>query len=232
MILAMIVTTTCTISCSKNDEENAGGSETPTYSPTKHIVKVTHYNFNYNYTYDNKGRVTHIERDGGYSKQYSYDNNTIIETISDIANWQNTYTLENGRIIKVYDGDTKTTDTYSYNNGYLTTETDSKRQIQYEWKDGNLINVDFGNFNATYEYTNYECPQGFFPFGHNAHICENWGMSGYLGKTMKNLPSKYTEYDVVETYDWTVKDGLPIQMIRKIKGGGYNATSTFTFEWE
>ncbi len=205
-------------------------------SLSKHIIKVTHGSITDDYSYDTQGRLVQIQRKlnsedkSRIFRSYTYDNNTIIETIYESKfSYQIQYTLEDGRICKLYDGDTKNTYSYEYKDDYLITETALKRQISYIWNDENLVSVDYKNENTkeTYEYTNYICPPGFFPFGHYVTICYNWGMSGYLGKTMRNLPSKHTEDKDVETYDWTFENGLPVKMIRKYG----KSSSTYTFVW-
>ena len=228
---AILILTTMSImmACGGDSDDDNGGQVVPPPSNTKRLIKVTESNSTYYYTYDNQGRVTKIQRNGQDFKTYSYDNNTIIETINSIATWQNKYTLENGRISKEYDGDTKTTTSFVYQNGYLITEKEeSGHDVQYNWNDGNLMTILSGVL-ETFEYTNYACPQGFFHFGHNANICHSWGMSGYLGETMRNLPSKHTEGNLFLTFNWTIKDGLPVKMISTRENG---ITSTYTFEWE
>ena len=226
---AILILTTMSImmACGGDSDDDNGGQVVPPPSNTKRLIKVTTNNWTDDYTYDNQGRVTKIQRNGRDFSTFSYDNNTIIETIYDIATWQNKYTLENGRISKEYDGNTKTTTSFVYQNGYLITEKEeSGRDIQYNWNDGNLMTI---GVLETFEYTNYACPQGFFHFGRNANICHIWGMSGYIGKTMRNLPSKHTEGNLFLTFNWTIKDGLPVKMISTRENG---ITSTYTFEWE
>ena len=241
MMLALMVAALSFTACGGGDDEESGGQETPSSSVKKCLIRVAYGNIIWDYTYDNQGRVIQIKRkfdyqeEGRVSYTYVYNNDSVIETIyeNDYSS-KITYTLENERISKLYDSDTRKTYEYNYKNGYLITETAPKRQLQYNWSDGNLMRVDYENENLTetYEYTNYICPQGFFPFGHYAHMCGRWGLSGLLGKTMKNLPSKHTEDDIIETYYWVIQDGLPIMMNRTVKEPQMSAyQTTYTFEW-
>ncbi len=234
MIVALF-SATCS---SSNDEENYGKQEIPSLLG-KRLTKINLGTVTKEYTYDNQGRIIKIQDksmvlgeiyDANY-RTYTYDNNTIIETIYEYNfSYQVTYTLEKGRIIELYNRDSNRTYNYDYKDGFLIEEYSPNRQIHYNWNDGNLMSVTYENENTkeTYEYTNYTCPQGFFPFGHYVSLCRIWGMSGFLGKSMKNLPSKYTEDNYVEKYDWTITNGLPVKLIRSVNG----SPTTYIFEWE
>ena len=230
--------------CSSGDDDN--NSVNPLII-TKRLSKVTktsggnHYD---EYLYDSQGRLTQAKSHYYYMDQehisvnstYTYENNSIIATefYSETISWQDIYTLENGRIIKYVDGDGDSNETmFNYDNGYLTLQTESDgHQYKYIWRDGCLMEVYDRNYlYDTYEYSNYPCPQGFFPFGH-VHLCRYWGMSGYFGKTMKYLPSKYSGGGILIEYEWTIKDGLPIKMIENIKEAPTKGTYTYTFEWK
>ena len=227
-------------------DEESGGQETPSSSVEKCLIRVTYGNMIWDYAYDNQGRVIQIKRkidyqeNGRVSCTYVYKNNSVIETIyENDFSYENIYTLDDGRIIEMYDGDTNITYQFGYQNGYLVLDAEPREQRQYKWSDGELMKVDYVNEKTgetktreTYEYTNYKCPQGFFPFGHSAHICGRWGLSGLLGKTMKNLPSKHTEDDITEIYDWVIQDGLPIKMILTAKVPHMSESqATYTFDW-
>ena len=245
-VLAMMVATLSLFACGGNDDDgDNGGIIAPPPSTTKHLIKVTHNNTG-EYFYDNQGRITLVktryenESETQVAATYSYDNNTIIETVDlrGLGGYQNTYTIENGRIIKVSNSSGNTTH-YSYKDGYIITETEkSGRENHYEWSDGNLMTIlRESRAVYTYDYTNYTAPQGFFPLHtEDADICKRWGMSDYLGKTMNNLPSKRTELGLyVTTYEWTIKDGLPIKMIETNPGLSSNdkpTYETYIFEWE
>lgn len=233
----------CFSACSSSDDDN--NSINP-LGITKRLSKVTRsYGIDNNkvfqeFIYDSQGRIIQTKEGNPTDDQknvvntYVYDNNSITRThyYSKDISWQYIYTLENGRIAKVYNGDSQITTTFIYDNGYLTKETESKgREYNYIWSDGNLMEVYDGNrILHTYEYTDITAPQGFFPMGHNSIQC--YGMSSYLGKTSKYLPSKYTEgQGVLIEYEWTIKDGLPIKMIQNIKKAPTTGIYTYTFEW-
>jgi hypothetical protein len=244
MSLLMLVSVFSLSACSSSGDDENGNSNYP--SPiNKRLYKVTKSTSEglkmTEYIYDSQGRITQLieyfsnENQGHVVNSYVYDNNSITKTYlySKDISWQNIYTLESGRVVKAYDSDTKVTTMFNYDNGYLTKETESKgREYNYIWSDGNLMEVYNGNRKfITYEYTDITAPQGFFPMGHNVDLY--WGMSSYLGKTSKFLPSKYTEGQggLIE-FEWTVKDGLPIKMIENIKEAPDKGIRIFTFEWK
>lgn len=238
MMLALM-TMAWSFSACGGDDENVE-QETPS-SFGKRLIGVNERGYRYEYSYDSLGRVTKIisiyipKGNKKVTNTFAYADNSIVETIYDgDISYQEKYTLKNGRIIKVYDGDTKNTYEYNYENGYLVLEMEPSRQLQYSWSDGNLMGVDYENEKTTetYEYTDYMCPPGFFPFGHNAEMCRHWGVSGLLGKTMKNLPSKHTEDIFTYLYDWVIQDGLPIMMnYTEMEKQKIIYQTTYTFDW-
>jgi len=239
MKLVLMATALSITACGGNDEESRGQENPSSFG--KRLIRVTSDNYTKEYFYDSEGRVIQIERTNNSTgskmvvEAFEYDDNSIVETIFDDGfSYQKKYTLENGKIKKIYDGDTKNSFEYNYKNGYLITETKSnQRKLDYYWTDGNLMRVEYENERTieTYEYTNYICPQGFFPFGRYADICRLWGLSGLLGKTMKNLPSKYTGDEYTEIYDWLIQDGLPIMLICTYNEKNRYNQRAYKFDW-
>lgn len=236
-MLTIIIVAIGFTACSSDDSDDA---QEVNYSITKRLVRFTEGgNRFYDYSYDSQGRVVKIQYTGIYStgekisktcRSYNYDKNTITETIIDGGiTYQVIYTLENNKITKVQNGDNSLTYLLHYENGYLVLAEEHDRQTKYTWSNGNLMKIGSGA-KETFEYTNFNCPQGFMGWGwRNVPMCDFYGMSNYLGKSMKNLPSKYQEDNYIETYDWTVEDGLPVKMVKKTNNWGDG--TVYTFEW-
>lgn len=226
--------------CGGSDEEddNGGGGNTPSVS--KRLVKVTeefsNNTFSDEYTYDSQGRIIKKERNSGTKTiyyVYTYTDNLIVQKLKlGNSSEERLHTLENGLIVSGENDKRKYQCTYE--KGRLTSmkEPMIKRDYVYSyiWENGNIIRIDLnGEIYIKYEYTNYTAPQGFItPFG----VEEDLGL--FYGKSSKNLPSKCTFYDEQEgredTYDWTLKDGFPVNLITRESGSKYLAITTF--EWE
>jgi len=226
--------------CGGSDEEddNGGGGNTPSVS--KRLVKVTeefsNNTFSDEYTYDSQGRIIKKESNSGTKTiyYYTYTDNLIVQK-KKYANFsvEHLHTLENGLIVS---GENDKYRKYqcTYENGRLTSMKEPMKErdyvYSYIWENGNIIRIDRnGEIYIKYEYTNYTAPQGFItPFG----VEEDLGL--FYGKSSKNLPSKCTSYDEEEgwedTYDWTLKDGFPVNLIKRKSGSTYLAITTF--EWE
>jgi len=222
LLFSMMIASLMCVACGGDEEDTI---VSPYTSSGKHLTRVIEGGIIFDFIYDSNLRVTQITRQGRPFRSYSYENNTITETNYDSDfTFTVIYTLENGRIVTVYNKGGDRTSTYEYKNGYLTTEKASNnRKLNYIWEDGKLVKVEYENEKTVeeYEYTDLICPQVFFPFGHYANMCGGfWGMSGYLGKSMKYLPSKYREDGYKESYKWVIEDGYPVKM------------NNITFEWE
>lgn len=190
---------------------------------------------------------------------YTYSDNLIVKKQYNTGSYneqKTEYVLENGLIVE--ENHTSGYDyKYSYDNGFLATleylkpGTRKGGQYNYTWKDGNLQSLKTVNSESgySYEYTNYVTPQNFF----YVVTIQNFVLEIYpefvdgeltpfYGKSPKNLPSKrievstntYTTEKVTYTtsYDWTVKDGLPIRLIVTEPGQSNSSTTIIDFEWE
>lgn len=215
------------------------------------------------YTYDSNGRIIKVVNGGGYTiytytdnlivkreyqQHFTPDNNGTLIPYETQKETQ--YELENGLIVK------KTTVSkykkYTYNNGYLATLLESKGELLYNftWRDGNLMNMKRDSDpekGDSYEYTSYATPANFFYLDYY-HDYIDGELAQFYGKAPKNLPSKcinvYTSDGIVgdplpqkETdvfsYDWTMKDGLPIKLIVTSKNGYMGCSKIIAdFEWK
>ena len=242
-----------------DDDDNNGGGDTPSVS--KHLVKITmqegNNTFCNEYTYDSNGRVVKVvnKKNGNDSGHtiYTYTDNLIVKeqyytgsnTVSETR-----YELENGLIAKKTYGGKNIN--YTYDNGYLATLTRSKGGALYNftWKDGNILNKKSADSEAedSYEYTSYSTPQNFIYLDYIDDVDSE--LASFYGKSPKNLPSKRIEVNLYDegssnsnedgivkvtdttSYDWTMKDGLPIKLI--ITEDTYIGPSTMLvdFEWE
>ena len=239
--------------CGGSDDDDSvpgGSSESGGITPDKLLVKETiqreKENITYEYAYDSQGRI--IRKDikengnsGGYYV-YTYIDNLIVQKhfFAHGGSMEETkYTLENGLIVsEEVNGTIK--NRYTYENSYLATRTrDEYDGYKYIWNNGNLTSIKrLPDENTTskrgknYEYTSYAAPQGFVI----DYVEEDLGK--FFGKSSRNLPSKFTEVsndgEISEqiTYDWTLKDGLPVKLVEMEKGGGGIYTTTHTYEWQ
>lgn len=226
--------------CGSDDDDVSGGNggNGGTVSD-KRLVKMTEQSesktYTYDYSYDSQGRVVRkeIKKNGTLNNYYvyTYIDNLIVQKYyyGNGASEETKYTLENGLIVS--EKDRYETIQYTYENGYLATKTNENGVYKYKWNNGNLTSIELQSgghlHKKNYEYTGYAAPQGFVTFG----VEEDLGK--FFGKSSKNLPSKFTEDDDEQiTYDWTLKDGLPIKLIEMEKDGGGTYTTTTTFEWQ
>ena len=241
------------VSCGGSDDDDSvpgGSSESGGITPDKLLVKETIQRENksttYEYSYDSQGRV--IRKDikengnsGGYYV-YTYIDNLIVQKhyFAVSESMETKYTLENGLIVsEEVNGTIK--NRYTYENSYLATRTrDEYDGYKYIWNNGNLTSIKrLPDENTTskrgknYEYTSYAAPQGFVI---DIYVEEDLGK--FFGKSSKNLPSKFTEVnndgEISEqiTYDWTLKDGLPVKLVVMEKDGGGIYTTIHTYEWQ
>ena len=244
--------------CGGSDEEddNGGGGNTPLVS--KRLVKVTkeegNNTFCYEYTYDSNGRIVKVvnKKNGTNSGHiiYTYTDNLIVKKqyytgSSSVSETQ--YELENGLIAKKSYGKYIN---YTYNNSYLATLTRSKGGLyNFTWKDGNILNKKSADSEEedSYEYTSYSTPQNFIYLDFIDDV--DGELAPFYGKSSKNLPSKRIEVgfnDVsspgnpnatekvteVSSYDWTMKDGLPVKLIVTEEKRSGSSTMIVDFEWE
>ena len=241
-----------------DDEDDGGNGDKP--SPTnKRLVKITteegNTTFCNEYTYDSKGRVVKVvnKKNGNNTGHtiYTYTDNLIVKkqyyTSGSVVN-ETQYELENGLIVKKSYGKYIH---YTYNNGYLATLTRSKGGVLYNctWRDENLQSLksvdDEGG--DSYEYTSYATPKDFIYQDHIDDVDSE--LAPFYGKSSKNLPSKRIKVrvndiasvsspDATETvtevfsYDWTMKDGLPVKLIVTEEDQSSPSTMMVDFEWE
>lgn len=233
--------------CGGSDDDDSvpgGSSESGGITPDKLLVKETiqreNENITYEYSYDSQGRI--IRKDikengnsGGYYV-YTYIDNLIVQKyfFAHGGSMETKYTLENGLIVsEEVNGTIK--NKYTYENSYLATKNST---YEYIWNNGNLTSIKWQpDENTTrgkkYEYTSYAAPQGFVI---DIYVEEDLGK--FFGKSSRNLPSKFTEVnndgEISEqiTYDWTLKEGLPIKLVVMEKDGGGIYTTTHTYEWQ
>ena len=241
------------VSCGGSDDDDNGGGGNSGPTSDKLLVKETIQRENksttYEYSYDSQGRV--IRKDikengnsGGYYV-YTYIDNLIVQKhyFAVSESMETKYTLENGLIVsEEVNGTIK--NRYTYENSYLVTRNNTGGGYKYIWNNGNLTSIKWQSEwqpdeNATskggknYEYTSYAAPQGFVI---DIYVEEDLGK--FFGKSSKNLPSKFTEVnndgEISEqiTYDWTLKDGLPVKLVVMEKDGGGIYTTIHTYEWQ
>lgn len=242
--------------CGGSDDDDSvpgGSSESGGITPDKLLVKETiqreNENIIYEYSYDSQGRVIRKDRkENGNSDDYyvyTYIDNLIVQKhfyAYGGGSMETKYTLENGLIVsEEVNGTIK--NQYTYENSYLATRNQTVGRYKYIWNNGNLTSIKWQSEwqpdeNATskggknYEYTSYAAPQGFVI----DYVEEDLGK--FFGKSSKNLPSKFTEVnndgEISEqsTYDWTLKDGLPVKLVVMEKDGGGIYTTTHTYEWQ
>ena len=245
--------------CGGSDEEddNGGGGNTPLVS--KRLAKVTTQEgsstFSDEFTYDSNGRVVKVvnKKNGNNSGHiiYTYTDNLIVKKqyytgSSSVSETQ--YELENGLIAKKSYGKYIN---YTYNNGYLATLTRSKGGVtrNFTWKDGNLQSLKSVDSESeeSYEYTSYATPKDFIYLDFIDDV--DGELAPFYGKSSKNLPSKRIEVSVndvssignpnatekvteVSSYDWTMKDGLPVKLIVTEEKQSGSSTMIVDFEWE
>lgn len=233
---------------SDDDDNGGGGNSGPTSDKllVKETIQRENENITYEYSYDSQGRVIRKEKtengnSGGYYV-YTYIDNLIVQKyfFAHGESMETKYTLENGLIVsEEVNGTIK--NRYTYENSYLATRTNGMYEDygkKYIWNNGNLTSIKLLTDDATskggknYEYTSYAAPQGFVI----DYVEEDLGK--FFGKSSKNLPSKFIEvsddgeiYEQI-TYDWTLKDGLPIKLVVMEKDGGGIYTTTHTYEWQ
>ncbi len=221
--------------CSSNvDDDDNGGT-----SSDKRLVKMTEQGesntYTYVFTYDSQGRVVRkdVKRDGtlDYYYIYAYFDDLIVQKYYNDRGYSKEYslTLENGLIVSEEEKSWVTQ--YAYENGRLATKTNDNGVYSFKWENGNVTRIDLnGESHTKYEYTNYAAPKSFFTYSNRYGKKIDLGL--FYGKSAKNLPSKLIEGDDGITYDWTVKDGLPIKLIEMEKDDHGTYTTITTFEWE
>ena len=241
-----------------DDEGNDGSGDKP--SINKRLVKVTTQEgsstFSDEFTYDSNGRVVKVvnKKNGNNSGHiiYTYTDNLIVKKqyytgSSSVSETQ--YELENGLIAKKSYG--KKYINYTYNNGYLATLTRSKGGVtrNFTWKDGNLQSLKSVDSESeeSYEYTSYATPKDFIYLDFIDDV--DGELAPFYGKSSKNLPSKRIDVNVndvssignpnatekvteVFSYDWTMKDGLPVKLIVTEEDQYSPSTMIVDFEWE
>ena len=243
-------------SCGGDDDNSGadGGGGTP---PTgKRIVKIkinsAAYNFTYEFTYDGQGRVYSMEDDkdkkgNRYRYTLTYSDNKIV--VNKYLYYSNSlhhdgdfeYTLENELIVNREDSHYSSYNAnYSYENGHLTTIFDyDSRKIS--WSGDNIMSVTEHGTTSKFEYSNILAPNyhlihlvisgGTDMF---LNVLESIALAPYFGKTSKNLPSKRIDDYVSGNevfYDWTMRDGLPIQCT-VTKDGKSTPLTIYTYEWQ
>ena len=221
--------------CSSSDDDDNGVT-----TSDKRLVRMTEQGesktYTYEFTYDSQGRVVRkeVKRDGtlNYYYVYAYFDDLIVQKYYyNGYSEEYSHTLENGLIVSEEDKGWPIQ--YTYENGRLATMKNYNGVYSYIWENGNVTRIDLnGEYAKKYEYTNYIAPKGFFTYGEE----EDLGL--FYGKSAKNLPSKFVDGEdeigkgEIITYDWTMKDGLPVKLIEMENDGGGASTYIITFEWE
>ena len=252
-----LLTVLMSVSFSACGDDDSSDGDKP--SNNKRLVKVTkeegNNTFCYEYTYDSNGRIVKVvnKKNGTNSGHviYTYTDNLIVKKqyyTGSTTGSETQYELENGLIAKRTSGKYIN---YTYNNGYLATLTKSKGGVvhNFTWRDGNLLNVKVADSESedSYEYTSYATPQNFFYLDYIDNV--DGELAPFYGKWPKNLPSKHVEVKIndvssignpnatekvteVSSYDWTMKDGLPVKLIVTEDKQSGSSTMIVDFEWE
>jgi len=199
---------------------------TPVNPPTesKRIVKIVENDgTETTLSYDSNGRVTRILTTGsiyGISETtYQYSDTQIV--CIDKINGTTTYTVENGRIIKEVGSENVTY--YTYNNGYLTSLSRSNgTKITFDWTDGNMTSFTKRALRP-FSYSDVPWHKGMIFYYEGTSLDKYLWLSGYWGKTPRNLPSE-DHYKGLR-YDFILSNGLVTEC--KI-----NNRTFWTFTWE
>lgn len=224
------------------------------------------WDMEYVINYDSKGRVSsYFVRDGKDSDKVniSYDENTIVEEVGNHISY--TFSMLNGRITSAEDyaysysswGESENyveaEYSFSYDSSNHLIKKIGSRSISYTWQDNNLasfvITTESSTQTVKFEYSDIKVPVNYIPYlfyvGHKL-LKRNYpflAYYGYFGKNSQNLAKKMTQTlgkqgtsSVTEEYDYTMKDGLPIEIAVKtttISSNGKESTSNdrIIIEW-
>ncbi len=247
LTIGMLVSVTAFMACGGDDDENIISSpDSQEAVKSKHITRVDYQGWDMEYVinYDSKGRVSsYFVRDGKDPDKVniSYDENTIVHG-------NKTYYLLNGLITS--------SDDYSFSydsSNHLIKKIGigiGSRSISYTWVDNNLASFVITSNSSTQtvklEYSDIKVPVNYIPFlfyvGHKLLKRNDPFLSyyGYFGENSQNLAKKMVETQgntsATEEYDYTMKDGLPIEIAVKtttISSNGKESTSNdrIIIEW-
>lgn len=247
LIFGLLVSVTAFIACGGNDDENIISSpDSQEAVKSKHITRVDYQGWDMEYVinYDSKGRISsYFGKDGkdSYKVNITYDENTIVEGNS-------TFYLLNGLITSSDDY------SFSYDSSNHLIKKIGSRSISYTWKDNNLASFVLTTKSSTqtvkFEYSDIKVPVNYIPYlfyvGYKLLKRNDPFLAyyGYFGKNSQNLAKKMiqtsdeqgTPSSVTEEYDYTMKDGLPIEIAVKkttISSSGNESTSNnrIIIEW-
>ena len=233
---------------------------------SKHITRVDYQGkaLECIINYDTKGRVSSfVWKDGKDTNKYiyTYDENSIVEEVGNHISY--TFSMLNGRITSAEDYAYSSTSwgesenyveaeySFSYDSsGHLQTKKGSKG-ITYTWENNNLVSYIQTTGSSTktvnFEYSDIRVSGNYIPYlfclGRKFKFSENYpflSYYGFFGKQSQNLPKKMVETQgntsATEEYDYTMKDGLPIEIAVKkttISSNGEKSTSNYRIiiEW-
>lgn len=188
-------------------------------------------------SYDSEGRVSSFlwrASDSDYYKyNYTYDESRIVEKS---GSGTTTFSLVDGRITS---GDGYI---FSYNSSDQLQAKYGSRKITYSWQGDNLVSYVQTRESSTrtvdFEYSDIRVPVNYIPhlfcWGYKFKFSENYpflSYYGYFGKITQNLAKKMiqtlneqgTPSLVTEEYDYTMKDGLPIEI--KVKYTSFSGSN-------
>jgi hypothetical protein len=250
LTFGLLVSVTAFIACGGDDDENIISSpDSQEAVKSKHITRVDYQGMDLEgiINYDTKGRVSSfVWKDGKDTDKYkyTYDENTIVE--NDGSENSNFYLL-NGRITSGDDYD------FSCNydsSDHLLSKKGRDITITYTWQGNNLTSyvlVKGTTKTVNFEYSDIRVPVNYIPYlfclGRKFKFYVNYpflSYYGFFGKQSQNLPKKMVETQgntsATEEYDYTMKDGLPIEIAVKkttISSNGEKSTSNYRIiiEW-
>ena len=219
---------------------------------------------NVSFSYDSKGRVVSFVnniQEKNYSdvveSHYQYGDDYIFnEEIEDVntgySQWlsieRHKYSIENGLIVSDStirnDESNMKVLTYTYDDENrlvaITTKSygSSGYTTEFVWEDGNLIEMNDGDYSFSYDYTTLPWEKGItadFGFSLDAFLWD----AGYFGKRSKNLPYGYMyrgNYNFDSgyySYEYGFSNGLVSEIIEKHEtndGSIYKFVSTLLWE--
>ena len=215
LTLGLLFTATAFVACGDDDDDvDNGGS-----SSSKRIVKIVENDdTEITLSYDSNGRVTRILTTGSIGSTYGVSETTYqysdtqivcIDEINGKKNEPTTYTVENGRIIKEVSSSNITY--YTYNNGYLTSLSRSNgSKITFDWTDGNMTSFTKNDGEPRpFSYSDVPWHKGMIFYFDGTSLDKYLWLSGYWGKTPRNLPSE--DHYKGHRYDYILSNGLVVE---------------------
>ena len=230
LTLGLLVSVTAFMACGGDDDENIISSpDSQDAVKAKHITRVDYQGRSMAciINYDIKGRVSsYVWQESGrdFIYKYTYDESRIVK---DSDNETTTFSLLNGRITSSDDY------SFSYDSSNHLLKKIGSRSISYTWQDNNLASFVLTSKSSTqtvkFEYSDIKVPVNYIPYlfyvGYKLLKRNDPFLAyyGYFGKNSQNLAKKMiqtsdeqgTPSSVTEEYNYTMKDGLPIEIAVK-----------------